>query len=67
MKTRILQDGKVVEELEVARQLWINTRCPDKWLLIDMETGEQYKGRIINNHAQDWEKVHAIEWKKVEF
>lgn len=45
MKTRVLQDGRVVEELEVARQLWIKTRCPDKWLLIDMETGEQYKGR----------------------
>lgn len=66
MKTRLLKDGRVVEELEVARQLWVNTRCPDKWLLIDMETGEQYKGRSTEG-TQDWEKVNAIEWKRVEF
>jgi hypothetical protein len=66
MKTRLLKDGRVVQELEVVRQLWINTRCPDKWLLIDMETGEQYKGRATEG-TQDWEKVNAIEWKRVEF
>jgi hypothetical protein len=66
MKTRVLQDGRVVEELEVVRQLWVNTRCPDKWLLIDMETGEQYQGRKTDG-TQSWEKVHAIEWKRVDF
>ena len=66
MKTRLLKDGRIVEELEVARQLWIKTRCPDKWLLLDMETGEQYLGRR-NEGTQDWEKVNAIEWKRVEY
>jgi hypothetical protein len=66
MKTRILKDGRIVEELEVARQLWIKTRCPDKWLLLDMETGEQYTGRKTEG-TQDWERVNAIEWKRVEY
>jgi hypothetical protein len=66
MRTRILKDGRVVEELEVARQLWIKTRCPDKWLLLDMETGEQYAGRNTEG-SQSWERVDAIEWKRVDF
>ena len=66
MRTRILKDGRVVEELEVARQLWIKTRCPDKWLLLDMETGEQYTGRSTKG-SQSWERVNAIEWKRVDF
>ena len=66
MKTRVLKDGRIVEELEVARQLWIKTRCPDKWLLLDMETGEQYTGRKTEG-TQDWERVNEIEWKRVEY
>ena len=66
MKTRILKDGRIVEELEVARQLWIKTRCPDKWLLLDMETGEQYTGRKTEG-TLDWEPVNAIEWKRVDY
>jgi hypothetical protein len=66
MKTRILKDGRIVEELEVARQLWIKTRCPDKWLLLDMETGEQYTGRKTES-TQQWERVNAIEWKRVDY
>ena len=66
MKTRMLQDGRVVEELDVVKPLWVKTRCPDKWLLIDMETGEQYQGRKTEG-TQCWEKIHAIAWKRVEF
>jgi hypothetical protein len=66
MRTRTLQDGRVVEELDVVRPLWIHTRCPDKWLLIDMETGEQYVG-CKTKGLQDWEKVNAIEWKRVDY
>jgi hypothetical protein len=66
MKTRILKDGRVVEELEVARQLMVKTRCPDKWVLIDLETGEQYRGRTTAG-TQDWERIDAIEWKRVDY
>ena len=66
MRTRVLKDGRVVEELDEARTLSIKTRCPDKWILIDLETGEQYKGyQTIGN--RDWEKVNAVEWKRLDF
>lgn len=66
MKTRILQDGRVVEELEEARTLSIKTRCPDKWILIDMETGEQYQP-YKSDGTLEWEKINAVTWKKIEF
>lgn len=62
----MLKDGRIVEELEEARILSIKTRCPDKWLLIDMETGEQYLGYKTAG-VNDWEKVHAVEWKRLDF
>ena len=37
--TRKLLDGKEVEELEDPVELKIITRCPQKYKLIDMETG----------------------------
>jgi len=66
MKTRVLQDGKIVEELAVAKQLMIKTRCPDKWLLIDMETGEQYIPHRTEG-KQQWEKITAFAWKRVDY
>jgi hypothetical protein len=66
LKTRILQDGRVVEELEEARTLSIKTRCPDKWMLIDMETGEQYQPYKTTVNL-DWEKINAVKWKRIEF
>ena len=66
MKTRILQDGRVVEELEEARTLSIKTRCPDKWMLIDMETGEQYQPYKTTGNL-DWEKINAVKWERIKF
>ena len=37
---RKLIDGSEVPELAEARELVLKTRCPEKWLLIDRETGE---------------------------
>jgi hypothetical protein len=44
MKTRKLLDGTEVEELEKSITLQIKTKCPSKYKLIDMETGEEYIG-----------------------
>jgi len=66
LKTRILHDGKIVEELDEARVYSIKTRCPDKWVLIDMETGEQYRPYRTDG-KNDWEQVHAVEWKRVDY
>ena len=39
---RKLLDGTTVEEYEFPITLKIYTKCPSKYKLIDMETGEEY-------------------------
>jgi hypothetical protein len=58
----MLSDGRLVEELDVNRPRWVNARCPEKWMLINLETGEQYTSD--ENNA---EKINAIKWKKVDY
>jgi hypothetical protein len=56
MKTRTLKDGEVVKELELPVTLTVYTRCPEKYKLIDMETGEEYIGYpTIGNSS--WKKI----------
>ena len=40
--TRTLKNGESVEELEIPVILTIKTKCPQKYMLIDQETGEVY-------------------------
>lgn len=49
MNTRVLQDGSVVNSLERPIDLIIHTKAPEKWKLIDLETGEEYIGSEINS------------------
>jgi len=58
MKTRKLQDGSEVEELAVPKTLKVKTKCPEKWLLVDLETGEKYRGHSTDG-KNDWEKIDA--------
>ena len=44
MKTRTLQNNQIVQELDKAVTLEVYTRCPEKYKLTDMETGEEYVG-----------------------
>jgi hypothetical protein len=44
MKTRQLQNGDVVKEFDKPVTLQIKTKCPAKWKLTDLETGEEYIG-----------------------
>ena len=56
MKTRTLKDGEVVKELELPVTLTVYTRCPEKYKLVDMETGEEYIGYpTIGNSS--WKKI----------
>jgi hypothetical protein len=56
MKTRTLLDGNEVEEFDKPVTLKVYTKCPEKYMLIDMQTGERYIGtRSSENH--DWKKV----------
>lgn len=58
MTTRKLQDGQEVPELESAKILTVKTKCPEKWLLIDMETGERYTGHSTDG-KNSWRKLDA--------
>ena len=57
--TRKLKNNIEVEELKEPVTLEIYTKCPDKWKLIDMETGEEYIGQVPDIHKNGWC------WKKV--
>ncbi len=39
----MLTNGEKVEELETSIQLIIKTKCPTKWIIEDLETGQRYR------------------------
>ena len=42
-KKRKLKNGEEVEELESSINLIIKTKCPTKWIIEDLETGQRYR------------------------
>ena len=42
-KFRKLKSGESVEELENSIKLIIKTKCPTKWIIEDLETGQRYR------------------------
>jgi hypothetical protein len=58
---RQLKDGTTVAELDQAVELKVTTKCPDKWLLIDRETGEAYIAHSTPGKHQ-WRKLYNAEW-----
>lgn len=55
-RTRKLLDGSVVTELDQPKTLEVHTKCPEKWLLIDLETGERYTGYSTTGSSH-WKKI----------
>jgi hypothetical protein len=58
--TRKLKNGTKVEELDTPVLLEVYTKCPSKWKLVDMETGEEYIGQ-----DPEADKVQPQYWKRV--
>lgn len=52
---RKLKDGRDVPELDEAKVFTIKTKCPQKWLLVDQETGEIYT---------PYDTDGSLQWKK---
>ncbi len=42
-KYRKLKNGEDAEELDSSFQLIIKTKCPTKWIIEDLETGQRYR------------------------
>ena len=40
---RILKNGEKVQELDTAMEIIIKTKCPTKWVVEDLETGQRYR------------------------
>tara|TARA_B100001057_G_scaffold480843_1_gene554148 strand:- start:1831 stop:2142 length:312 start_codon:yes stop_codon:yes gene_type:complete len=66
LKTRKLLDGKEVQELDSPIKLLIETKCPSKWKIIDMETGNAYIGTDTNKKFQYWQPVDDERLKNIE-
>lgn len=70
---RKLIDGSEVESLDNPVQLIIHTKAPQKWKIIDMETGQEYVGSDISHPVFSGllkEKVNngkVGSWKKIKF
>lgn len=54
-KARTLTDGRAAPELPTPVKLQLNTRCPRKWLAVDLETGEVWVG----TDNADWRRAAA--------
>ncbi len=57
MKKRILKDGTSVEELPKAVPLTILTKCPKKWKIVDLETGQCYIGSGKLEIYKQWKLI----------
>lgn len=54
---RKLIDGASVTELQNAITLTVKTKCPHKYLLIDLETNETYRGSNLDQPGAHWVKI----------
>jgi hypothetical protein len=55
-KNRTLKNGLVVQELDKPITLVIKTKCPRKWQIKDLETGEKYKATGSTELYKMWKK-----------
>ncbi|MDB0006495.1 hypothetical protein N9E30_00930 [Flavobacteriales bacterium] len=46
-----------IEELEEPVELKLITKCPTKWILIDEETGQVYRGSNSTEVGKMWELI----------
>lgn len=56
MHTRKLKTGEEVTELPNPVTLKVLTKCPEKWMLTDLETGERYIGYSTEG-KNDWRRI----------
>ena len=62
-KKRTLKNGEEVEELDSSVQLIIKTKCPTKWIIEDLETGQKYRANGSTEIGKMFTLI--IEWIEV--
>ncbi len=56
-KNNRLVNGRELPELEQPVELKLITKCPEKWILIDEETGQVYRGSNSTKVGQMWKLI----------
>jgi len=56
-KKRTLVSGKEVPDLGRVVNLSILTKCPEKWKIVDMETGEEYVASGTLELYKQWKRI----------
>jgi hypothetical protein len=51
-----MRSSKEYENFEESVDLLVHTKCPEKWLLIDRETGQIYQG----NNGGYWDRLDPV-------
>ena len=52
-----MYQGAEVHEFEEAVNLTIHTKAPGKWLLVDLETGQEYIGLDVPTQWGRWRRI----------
>ena len=58
-KYRKLKNGEEAEELETSIKLIIKTKCPTKWIIEDLETGQKYRA---NGNTEIGKMFTPLSW-----
>jgi hypothetical protein len=56
---RKLLDGTEVPEYDIPITLEVYTKCPNKYKLVDLETGEEYIGQLPQEGSFHWKRKNA--------
>ena len=56
---RKLLDGSEAPAYDIAVTLEVYTKCPSKYKLIDMETGQEYIGQLPQEGQPHWKRKNA--------
>ena len=58
MNRKLRISGAEVPEFDIPIRLKVLTKCPGKWKLVDMETGEEYIGQVpTEEDTHHWKKI----------
>ena len=57
LPTRALLNGETSIELDESHELRVSTKCPGKWILQDLETGQVYRGTNSTEERNQWKEI----------